>query len=107
MSYSLEEVESLLLCGQQLTDDEIASLKCLLGLMKADHLRSSSKCLGVRLTGAVWKGDITERLLGMAWIGAISNRDTSNDNTSDVPPLYHIILGRRSKKDIKSVAFIF
>ena len=42
-----EEVESLLLCGQRLTDDEIASLKCSLALMKADYLRSLSKCLGV------------------------------------------------------------
>ena len=83
VSYSLEEVESLLLRRQQLTDDEIALLKCSLGLMKANHLRSFLKRLGVRLTGAVRKGDITERLLGMAQIGEISNRNTSNDDTSD------------------------
>lgn len=76
-----EEIESLLLCGQRLADDEIALLKCSLKLMKADYLRSVSKCLGAQLTGAMQKGDIIERLLEMAQIGTIN--DTSNDGTMD------------------------
>lgn len=71
-TYTSEEVESLLLRGNQLTGDELASLKRSLGLMKGDDLRSLSKSLGVRLTGAGRKGDIIERLLGMAQIGAIN-----------------------------------
>ena len=39
MSCSSEELESLLLRGKELTDDEIASLKCSLNLIKADYLR--------------------------------------------------------------------
>ena len=52
------EVESLLFRGQYLTDDEIDSLKRLLGSMKVENLRNlSAKHLGVRLTGAVQKSD--------------------------------------------------
>ena len=57
-------------------------------LMKGDDLKSLSKCLGVRLTGVVWKGNIAERLLGMAWIRVI-NREASSDNgTTPVNILY-------------------
>ena len=63
-----------------MTDDEIDSLKQSLGSMKVENLRNLSKHLGVRLTGAVRKSDITERLLGMARIGAIQP-SRSNDTT--------------------------
>ena len=83
------EVESLLLQGQQLMDDESSSLKHSLGLMmKGDDLRSLLKCLGVRLTGAVRKGDIAERLLGMARIGAINKEASSDNDTTSVSILY-------------------
>ena len=85
---TIEEVESLLLQGQQLTDDELASLKHSLGLMKGDDLRSLSKRLGVRLTGAVRKGDIAERLLGMARIGALNKEAFSNNDTTPVSISY-------------------
>ena len=68
-SYTIEEVESLLLHGQQLTDNALASIKCSLGLKNGDNLRNLSRHLRVRLTEAVRKGDIAERLLGMARIG--------------------------------------
>ena len=87
-SCTTEEVESLLLHGQQLTDDELASLKRSLGLMKGDDLRNLSRRLGVQLTGAVRKGDIVERLLGMARIGAINREDSSDNDTTPVAISY-------------------
>ena len=69
-------------------DDELASLKRSLGLMKGDDLRNFSRCLGVWLTGVVQKGDIVERLLGMAWIGAINREDSSDNDTAPVAISY-------------------
>ena len=77
------EVELLLFQAQHLADDEIDSLKRSLSSMKVENLRSLSKRLGVRLTGTVRKSDITERLLGMARIGAI--KQSTDDGTNDDP----------------------
>ena len=74
------EMDSLLFRGQYLADDELELLKRLLGSMKVDHLKKLSKRLGVRLTGAVRKSDITERLFGMARIGAI--QPNGSDDTT-------------------------
>ena len=49
--------------------------------MKGDDLRSLS-------TGVVRKGDVTERLLGMARIGAIHREALNNNNTTPVSISY-------------------
>ena len=42
----------------------------------------------MRLTGAVWKGDIAERLLGLARIGAINKEASSDNDTTPVSISY-------------------
>ena len=76
-------IERNLLCGKELLESNIASLRYSLR-SKREDLKKIAVNVSVRLTGAVRKNEIIdhERLIGMAKIGAI-RRSVCNDDDSE------------------------
>lgn len=61
---------NFLICPKELSDSDIEFLKASLCSKKVQDLRKIVVEVSVRLTGAVRKNDIVDRLIGMAKIGA-------------------------------------
>ena len=76
-----ELIECNLLYGKELLESDIASLRDSLCSKRVEDLKKISVNVSVRLTGAVRKNEIIERLIGMAKIGA-THRPVCNDNDS-------------------------
>lgn len=69
-----------LLRGKELSDSDIESLKASLCSKKVQDLRKIAVEVSVRLTGAVRKNDIVDRLIGMAKIGAVHSHSDDGDD---------------------------
>ena len=76
-----DNLKSCLLCGKQLSEDEVSALKDCLCNKTLQELRVLAKDVNVRLAGSSRKADIVDRIIGMARIGVI--RDDTLDEESD------------------------
>ena len=81
-------LKDCLLCGKELSDDEISVLKDRLCSKTVQELRILAKGVNVRLTGSSRKVDIVDRLIGMARIGA--TRDDLLDEDVDFTGISYI-----------------
>ena len=70
-----------LLCGKELSDSDVESLKASLASKKVQDLQKIAVEVSVRLTGSVRKNDIVDWLIGMAKIGA--THKPSDDYSDD------------------------
>lgn len=85
-----ESLKSTLLCAKELPDNEIANLRQFLHGKTIKELRSLAKSISVRLTGSTRKGDIADRLIAMAQIGAVRDEATEGDTDGDVTEISYI-----------------
>ena len=92
-----ELIEPSLLRGKELLDDDIASLKDSLRSKRVEDLRKIAVNVSVRLTGAVRKNDIIERLIGMAKIGATRKPVCDDDDSEALLSISYLT------KDVKRV----
>ena len=83
-----ERVKELLFRGEELSNSDIAALINRLSAMTLKNLKSLAKSLGIRLTGSSRKGDIIERLIGMARIGAIKKRAEREEEGDEITITY-------------------
>ena len=74
-----ERVKELLYSGEELSNEDIAALISQLSAMTLKNLKSLAKSLGIRLTGSSRKGDIIERLIGMARIEKCAQHEEGGD----------------------------
>ena len=91
-----ELIEPSLLHGKELSDDDIASLKDSLRSKRVEDLRKIVVNVSVRLTGAVRKNDIIERLIGMAKIG-VTRKPACDDDSEALLSISYLT------KDVKRV----
>ena len=73
-------IKSLILRAKELSSDEIEMLESLLFKEKLSALKTISKDLRIRLTGATRKQDIIEHLMCMACIGAVQEEGADSDD---------------------------
>ena len=83
-----ERVKELLFRGEELSNSDIAALINRLSAMTLKNLKSLAKSLGIRLTGSSRKGDIIERLIGMARIGATKKRAEREEEGDEITITY-------------------
>ena len=83
-----ERVKELLYCGEELSNEDIAALISQLSAMTLKNLKSLAKSLGIRFTGSSRKGDIIERLIGMARIGAIKKYAQRKEGGDEIAIMY-------------------
>lgn len=77
-----EFIERNLLRGKELLESDIASLKDSLRSKRVEDLKKIAVNVSVRLTGAVRKNEIIERLIGMVKIGA-TRKPVCDDDDSE------------------------
>ena len=78
----------MLYCGEELSNEDIATLISQLSVMTLKTLKSLAKSLGIRLTGSSRKGDIIERLIVMACIGAIKKYAQREEGGNEIAITY-------------------
>ena len=99
-------IKSLLLQAKELSSDEIEMLESLLVKEKLSALKTTSKDLQIRLTGATRKQDIIKRLMCMTRIGAVQEEGADSDDACaisyltdetkrDIQELPSLLAGRR------------
>ena len=66
-------VKVLLSKGEDLSDSDAEHLSTFLRKLKLLELKTLAKELRIRLTGSFRKSDITDRIMGMACIGALQD----------------------------------
>ena len=84
---ALDSLKSFLLRAQELCEGDVAKLRDCLHKRTIKELRILAKSVSVRLTGSSRKGDIADRLIAMAKIGAardVSLDDDTNDATTEI-----------------------
>ena len=81
MALNVETLKSVLLHGQELSDNEIVELRDCMLKKTLKEMRVLSKSISVKLTGSSRKVDIVDHLISMAKIGAV--RDVSADSEPD------------------------
>ena len=81
MALNVETLKSVLLRGQELSDNEIVELRDCMLKKTLKEMRVLSKSISVKLTGSSRKVDIVDRLISMAKIGAV--QDVSADSEPD------------------------
>ena len=91
-------IESLLLRAKELSSDEIQMLESLLVKEKLSALKTTSKDLQIRLTGATRKQDIIEHLMCMARIGAVQEEGADSDDACAIS-----YLTDETKRDIQEL----
>ena len=85
MALAKSEVETLLINGKDLTDDDEATLTTNLRKMTLKQLKLLAKNLSIKLTGSTKKAEVIDRLLAMAQIGAIhGHSNLCNDGRANI-----------------------
>ena len=75
IALSSDKVETLLISGKELTDDDEAMLMSRLREMTLKQLKVLAKKLNIKLTGSSNKSDVTDRMFAMAHIGASVDKE--------------------------------
>ena len=85
MALANNKVKTLLINGKDLTDDDEATLITNLRKMTLKQLKLLAKNLSIKLTGSTKKAQVIDRLLTMAWIGAIhGHSNLCNDGIANI-----------------------
>ena len=85
MALSSDEVETLLISGKELTDDDEVMLMACLREMTLKQLKLLANKLNIKLTGSSKKSEVIDRMFAMAHIGAIrGQRNSEGDDTTSV-----------------------
>ena len=85
MAPSSDKVETLLISGKELTDDDEAMLMSRLREMTLKQLKVLAKKLNIKRTGSSKKSEVIDRMFAMAHIGAIhGQRSSEGDDITSV-----------------------
>ena len=85
MALAKSEVETFLINGKDLTDDDEATLTTNLRKMTLKQLKLLAKNLSIKLTGSTKKAEVIDRLLAMARIRAIhGHSNLCNDGRANI-----------------------
>ena len=88
MALSSDEVETFLISGKELTDDDEVMLMSRLREMTLKQLKLLAKKLNIKLTGSSKKSEVIDRMFAMAHIGAIRGQRSSEGD--DITSMMYI-----------------